>query len=382
MKVKSIKGKSTAEIQHALQRSMEDGFKPSLAVVFMSVKNDVDGVCGILDELGIQVFGATSSGEFTDGDISHGAIVVLLLDIQYSNFKILLQDYRDRDSQAVAKEMAVAAKELFNNPSFIISASINSRDESEVMVGEPLVRAIESVAGHEVIIWGGRAGDDFEFNESLVFTNRVSTRRGIIMLVLDSDKILVRGEAASGIKAVGTEKTLTRVNRNWVYEIDHQPAAEMLLKYLGLKFTEEEAAAFHPKEGIMFSVSRDKGDPVIRGVGLFNWKDKSFSSLGSIREGDKIRFCLPPDFEVVDEVKENAEKIQKEISGTDALLMFSCVGRLGQFGPIISDEIEGVRKAFKVPMAGFFTYGEFGRSRNGNNEMHTSTCCWVALKEK
>lgn len=81
------------------------------------------------------------------------------------------------------------------------------------------------------------------------------------MLVLDGDKILVRGEAAAGLKAVGTEKILTKVKGKWVYEIDHQPAAEMLLKYLGLNFTNEEAEAFYPKEGIMFSVSREQGSP-------------------------------------------------------------------------------------------------------------------------
>ena len=382
MKSKSINGKTAEEIQSALQECMADGFKPTLAVVFISIKNNIEEVTRLFDQQGIQVFGATSSGEFIDGDIGHGGIAVLLLEIKPTNFKILLQDYRDKDPEALSREMTVSAKELFNNPSFIISASINSRDPSEVLLGEPLVRAIESVAGKEVIIWGGRAGDDFEFNETLVFTNHQSTKRGILMLVLDGDKILVRGEAASGIKSVGTEKTLTRVKGNWVQEIDNQPAAEMLLKYLGLKFTDEEAEAFYPKEGIMFTVSREKGDPVIRGVGIFNWKEKSFSSLGPIREGDKMRFCLPPDFEVVDEVRETAEKVQREISHADALLMFSCVGRLGQFGPLISDEIDGVRKAFNVPMAGFFTYGEFGRTRNGNNELHTSTCCWVALKEK
>jgi len=33
-------------------------------------------------------------------------------------------------------------------------------------------------------------------------------------------------------------------------------------------------------------------------------------------------------------------------------------------------------------MAGFFAYGEFGRTHSGNNEFHNNTCCWVALKEK
>jgi hypothetical protein len=49
---------------------------------------------------------------------------------------------------------------------------------------------------------------------------------------------------------------------------------------------------------------------------------------------------------------------------------------------LAGNEIEGVRQAFNVPMAGFFTYGEYGRVRNGNNEFHNNTCCWVALKEK
>ena len=71
---------------------------------------------------------------------------------------------------------------------------------------------------------------------------------------------------------------------------------------------------------------QEQGDPVIRGVGMFDWKEKSFSALGSIKEGDKIRLCLPPDFEVVDEVRGNAEKIhQNEIPEPDALLMLSLI---------------------------------------------------------
>lgn len=383
MQAKSIKGKSPEEIQAALNQSMANGFKPSLAVVFISINNDIEAVQRILDDQGIQIFGATSSGEFIDGDFSNGGIVVLLLDTNPAYFKILIGDYRDKQPEALAREMAAEARQAFENPSIILSASIHVSEATALLVGEPMLKAIETVTGKEVNVWGGRAGDDFTFNETVVFTNQQSTKRGIIMLVFDGNKILVRGEAASGLKPVGTEKTITKASDNWVYEIDHQPAAEMVLKYLGLSMTQEEAETFFPREGIMFSVSREKGDPVIRGVGLFNWKDKSFSVLGTIREGDKIRLTLPPDFETVEEMSLVAEKINQEvIQGADALLMFSCIGRLGQFGPLVSDEIEGVRKAFDAPMAGFFTYGEFGRTKNGNNEFHNSTCCWLVLKEK
>jgi hypothetical protein len=37
---------------------------------------------------------------------------------------------------------------------------------------------------------------------------------------------------------------------------------------------------------------------------------------------------------------------------------------------------------WNAPMAGFYTYGEFGKGLNGKHEFHSTTCSWVALKEK
>ena len=43
MQAKSIKGNSTEEITTELQTSMEDGFIPTLAIVFLSVAQDRQG---------------------------------------------------------------------------------------------------------------------------------------------------------------------------------------------------------------------------------------------------------------------------------------------------------------------------------------------------
>ena len=379
MNAKSIKGATPEEIQTALQQSITDGFKPTLAFVFISIKQDIDRVSNLLDQQGIKIFGATSGGEFIDGDIGAGTIAILLLDMDPSNFMILLEDYRDKDPEALAEAMARKAKEKFKNPAFIISGSIDVVNSS--VIGEPILRAIEAVTGKDVVIWGGRAGDDFIFDETVVFTNGQTTRRGILLLVLNGDKILVKGQSASGLMPVGTIKTITRVVGDWMMEIDNQPATDMVLKYLGLKLTQAEAETYNPGV-IVFSLLRDQGEPVLRSSGVFNWKDKSILIASGINEGDKIRFTLPPDFEIVEEVKRNAEKMKEEkMPDVDALLMFSCAGRLGQLGPLISDEIDGIRNVFNVPMAGFFAYGEFGRTDHGNNEFHNHTCCWVTLKE-
>ncbi len=284
------------------------------------------------------------------------------------------------ETGSVTKAMMEAALQEFTNPAFILSHGIIVPEG--LTIGESIIRSMEEMAGTGATIWGGVAGDDFIFKESFVFTNKKSLVEGIIMLVLDADKILVKGQAASGWKAVGTEKTITKSIGNWICEIDNQPAAEMVLKYMGLNLTKEEAETFNPGVTV-FSLLRKEGEPVMRSSGVFNWEDKSISMNGSIKEGDKIRLTLPPDFEMVERVTKEAELIyQTEMPDAEALVMFSCKGRLGEFGPMISDEINGVKNAFNVPMAGFFCYGEFGRVNHGNNEFHNQTCCWVALKEK
>ncbi len=244
MKAKSIKGNSAEEIQSALVQSMEDGFKPTLAIVFISIKQNIDRVGNLLDQKGIKIFGATTGGEFIDGDIGAGTIALLLLDMDPSNFMIILRDYRDKDPVALAEAMARNAKEKFKNPAFIISGSIDVVNSS--VIGEPILRAIEAVTGKDVVIWGGRAGDDFIFDETVVFTNGQTTRRGILLLVLNGDKILVKGQSASGLMPVGTTKTITRVVGDWMMEIDNQPATDMVLKYLGLKLTQAEAETYNP----------------------------------------------------------------------------------------------------------------------------------------
>ncbi len=40
------------------------------------------------------------------------------------------------------------------------------------------------------------------------------------------------------------------------------------------------------------------------------------------------------------------------------------------------------RKSWNAPLIGFFSYGEFGKSKNGKHEFHNNTCCVVVLKEK
>lgn len=379
MKAKSLKGKSLEEIKTALQESRKDGFKPTLAVVFLSVKQDREAVCEILTKNNISIFGSTTSGEFIDGDLTEGAIAILLLEMDKSMFRILFEEYTKKDPRDVAKQMGEKALELFGNPAFITVSSGLFLD------GEKIIRGIEDVAGMESNIWGGKAGDDGMGKNTYVFTNDKLSDQGIAILVIDGDKITVRGLALSGWKGVGTPKTITKSDGLWIHTLDNQPALDMMIKYMGYKFkgTGESSSHYDSDVTSPLMLLREKGAPVLRSQSFINWTDRSIMLSGNFEPNARILLTLPPDFEIVDDVIKNCKQLKEtELPEADAIIMFSCSGRLIEFGPLVGKEIDGIKNTYSVPMAGFFTYGEYGRATDGNNEYHNYTCCWVALKEK
>ncbi|MGB5531445.1 MAG: FIST N-terminal domain-containing protein, partial [Ignavibacteriaceae bacterium] len=159
MKAKSIKGKSPEEIQLALTESLADGFKPTLAIVFISIKQDRESVCEILRKNNIDILGATSSGEFIDGYQSEGEIALLLLELLKDSYSIIFEEIGTRGIKEAASQLAQSALQIFQNPSMVIcSTGMNSK--GEYFDGETLVHSIEKAIGPDRIFFGGMAGDD------------------------------------------------------------------------------------------------------------------------------------------------------------------------------------------------------------------------------
>lgn len=230
MKAKSITGNSTGEITSALQESMADGFKPTLAIIFLSVKQDRRAVSEILNRKDIDIIGATSSGEFIGGHESKGGIVMMLFDISKNDYCILFEDIGESNLIDASANMAKAALQKFDKPAFILCSTLVSAS-GKMVDGESLIRSIEKVAGSHVNIFGGMAGDDITFTGTYVFTRDRSTDYGIAVLVLNEDKISLYGMAISGWKPIGVLRTITKSEGNLIYTIDNEPALEMYLRF-------------------------------------------------------------------------------------------------------------------------------------------------------
>ena len=379
MKAKSIKGKSTEEIASALVVSMADGFKPTLAIVFLSISQNRKAISELLGKAGVQVFGATSNGEFTDEVPDKLSVAILLLDINPAHFQILHTTYHDGNYKEIASSLAVEAKQKISNPAFLIAGSHASTD------AEALLKGFEAVVGQQVNVFGGMAGDDFTFAEQFVFTNNWESNQGLVVLVLDEDKIIIKGIATCGWKAVGTEKLVTKSEGNHVYTVEHVPVLDLTARYGGIENVSPdnpnlllEIAANFPLQ-----LQREKGDPVMRPGLVIDWTDHSFHCSGTVPQGSKVRFSLPPDFDVMDKVIQGVETLKAtEMPEADAVVVYSCAGRILSLGPLLTQELEGIKNVWNVPMAGMFSNAELGRATGGNLEMHNLTTCVVALKEK
>lgn len=385
MKAKSIKGSSTAEIQSALKQNMADGYKPTVGIVFTSIKQDRKTICEVLHQEGIDILGATSCGEFIDGYQDTGSTVILLLDLNRESYAILFTAIGDKNVKEAAAELAETALAKFRKPAFIL-CSTGLSIQAELLDGEALVRSIENVIGPQVNIYGGMAGDDGTITGTYVFTYEKETDEGIVSLVLDEEKISLYGMAISGWKPIGIFRTVTKSKGKSIYTIDSQPALDMYLKYLGKEpATAENKYDIFNEIGLHypFQVERETGEPVMRTPMAFDEKENALVCDFDIPQGSKLRFSMPPDFDIVEKVLEGATELKNSSQGdAEALLIFSCAGRFSALGPLTMAENDGLSEVWNAPMAGFFTYGEYGRAINGKHEFHSTTCCWVALKEK
>ena len=378
MKAKSIKAGSAEEIQMALQQTVADGFKPTLALVFLSVMNEIEAVCSILDKESIPIFGATTFAEFTEQNAENVGIAVLLLDINPAYFKIVLKDNEEGSGYEIGRHIGETGTQTFANPAFIISSA------NYKIHGASIIKGMVEKAGEDVTIVGGKAGEIINM-EGKVFTNSQSSDNAVISLILDQDKITLKGMAASGWKPAGTEKKITHCKGPWIYTIDDQPAFDIVKKFLGNDIVQDKNKEGIVKLNIIYPLQlyREGGSPYMLPILFANTEDNSVMLAEEVPEGSLFRFSMPPDFEVIDMVIKSCQEVkEKEMPDADALVIFSCIGRLGSLGPMASKEVEGLAGTWNSPMIGFYSLGEFGRVANGNTEFHGTTVSWVALKEK
>jgi len=377
MKAKSIKGKTAEEIKDALEKNMADGFQPTLAVVFLANENERIAVTELLSQKGIQIFGASTGDNFTDGEIESHTIVLLLLDIDPAYFHLVIKGADEGTIKEIAGQIGRSALMKFKKPAFLVVSGGLAVDGDEIIAG------IESACGKGTTIFGGLAADFLRMQRTYVFNNDKLCDYGLLGLILDEEKISLSGMAVGGWKPMGMDRIITKSIGNVVYTIDNEPALDFVSRYAGLKDLDtNNALNFLISSNFQLQLKREDKHPVMRTPMQANPQDRSIVFAGSLPEGSKVKLCLLPGFEVIEAALIEFNNYKKAQPEPDALILFSCAGRQLTLGPYVSEEIDGIKNIWNAPLAGFFCYGEIGRVVSGQHEFHNMTCSLATLKEK
>ena len=369
MKSRVFSVNSIEQFEPRLQDIRQEGLAPSLAIVFSSVVHNLKELSAVFAKYDIEVLGASSSGEITNDEIHEESIAVMLLEINREAYHLNIFDGKGKTSYQVGQSVAEWAKTIYGNPALMVMSAGIRAD------GQQIVNGIIYTMERHVPLFGGLAGDDLRMQETFVFSASQVITNGVLALVFDRNVIELQGIAASGWKGIGTPKTITKAEGNIVYSIDDEPALDIYKKYFNIG-DDPMLAAEYP-----LLLIRDDGSVVLRAAFVVN-EDKSITYSGTVPEGAKARFSMPPGSEIIDHAIEQMSEFNQLIPRPDAMVLFSCKGRHVALGPMVEDEISSIHKLWKIPLVGFFSYGEIGPVPQGRCDFHNYTLVPVLIKEK
>ena len=374
MHSKSFCCDSWEQLDASIKNTINLTFQPTLAIVFSSKNQDLEKIRTIFNKYEIDLLGCSTAGEIVDDALYENSIAVLLMDMDRSYYKVKITDYKEGVYQAT-RTVAQFAKNQYEQPGILVVSGgfINAQE---------IVEGINSCLDAQIPIYGGLAGDDLEMIRTFAFTNELITDGGAAFLILDTEKIKLQGLAISGWKPVGGLNEITRAEGNKVYEINNEPAFDVFSRYFGLSDSNTKSDKLITiQTNYPFQILREGGHSILRSPLLVNEEERTITLAAAVEEGSQFRFSNSPGFEVIDQTVQEFGKLQEAIPESDAVILFSCKGRHGAFGPMLNDEISGIYNYWKKPLIGFLSYGEIGNMGNGICEFHNETCALAILKE-
>lgn len=309
---------------------------------------------------GAVMMGATTAGEMMSGVMSGGKIVIAVS--MFESTFVRSYYFADLNEQEGIK----AAKKILTPLSRVCIAFAEGigGDSESFLNGFSSVR-------NDMVVAGGNAGDDLTFSKTRIFHGNTIYTKGIVITVFDSDVLQVHTAYSLQWTPIGKMMTITKADKNVVYEIDGVPVGELYTYYLTRETVERI-----PASAIEFPlVKMEEGVMMARSL-VAQTEDGGFVYAGHFQPGDKVRFAIGN----IEDILNNADDVRRKIASakTEATFIYSCSVRKLFLKEQINYEFGKIEQI--APTAGFFTYGEFYHTESSNRLLNITTTC-LSLSE-
>ena len=328
-----------------------------------------------------QVIGCTTSGEISPNGVFDDSIQITA--IQWEKTVQRVAQTKMTGMQSSFEAAAGLAKQLKADSLrtvIVISDGLNVN-------GSELLKGFQSVLG-EIPIVGGLAGDGGAFVKTLQLYNDLVSDNLVIAVGLYGPALIMASGALGGWKPYGPPRTVTKSEKNVVFEMDGKPALPLYRMYIGEAFSKGL-----PGTGLKFPlavIEEGKRDvEKIRTLLAIDAKNNSLTFAGNVEEGETVRLCQTNHDRLVDGAGAAANLV---MDGLDAnktnqiglALCVSCVGRKGVMAELVGDEIKLVQQILgpQTSITGFYSYGELApRPNTTDSVLHNQTMTIGYLSE-
>jgi len=318
----------------------------------------------------------STSGQISNNDlIVDKNVVVTALEFEKTNLKAVEVDILKDDIVVLGQKIK---ENLFTDD----LKSILILSEGSFVNGTELINELIKQTDASVPIFGGLAGDEYNFEKTIVGLNAEPEQGKIVAIGFYGDNVLFGFGSEGGWSDFGPEREVTSSDKNVLYKIGDKLALDLYKEYLG-KYAEEL-----PGSSLYFPLSmKENADskPIVRTILAIDEEKKSMTFAGNIPEGSFVRFMKGNLDKLIDASYDAASKIAiRKSTNPQFALMISCVGRKIVLGNRIEEEIEVVKDLLNqnTIIGGFYSYGEISPTlENVSCELHNQTMTITIISE-
>ncbi|MFC6876789.1 FIST signal transduction protein [Flavobacterium myungsuense] len=254
--------------------------------------------------------------------------------------------------------------------------------EGSFINGTELINELILQTNELIPIFGGLAGDEYNFEKTIVGLNNDASSGKIVAIGFYGDAIHFGFGSEGGWSDFGPEREVTLSKKNILYKIGDRYALDLYKEYLG-KYADEL-----PGSSLYFPLSmkeNENSEPIVRTILAIDEENKSMTFAGNIPIGSMVRLMKGNFDKLIDASYNAAELIRKKQKKEPELaLLVSCVGRKIVLGNRIEEEIEVVKEVFgdEMLVCGFYSYGEISPTLSKVAcELHNQTMTITTMYE-
>ena len=320
---------------------------------------------------------SSTSGEIINDAVYDNSVVVTAVQFEKSSIRTVLQELDEkRGSYETGKLLMNELNAEGLRCVFVIS-------DGTYINGSELVAGFNENNEAGIAITGGLAGDAARFAKTYTGLNAVPTRGNVIAIGFYGNGLLTGHGSFGGWDEFGHERTITKSDKNVLFEIDGKSALSLYKEYLG------DYVNDLPGSALLFPLAlkaEDNNGILVRTILSVDEESNSMTFAGNMPVGGKVRL-MKANFDRLIEGASNAANFSfiKLVENQPQLaILVSCVGRKLVLQQRIDEEVEAAKEILgnNTAICGFYSYGEISPiNPNFKCELHNQTMTITTLAE-